>query len=307
MKPFISICIPAYKNTAYLDVLLQSVKAQTFRNYEVIVSDDSPNDEVEDLCKIYATVFPLQYHKNSPAKGSPANWNQGIALAKGEWIKIMHDDDWFADEHSLEKFAKVANDHPGVGFIFSGYSNFENGILKKVSIPGSFVESKLKRSALCLFAKNYIGAPSTTLIRNDRNDWYDVQTKWVVDFEFYIRCLTDRPFYIIHESLINVGFNEEQITKVTFGNRDIEIPENIYILNKMGTAILKNMAVYNHYWRLFRNLSVRSIGEVQQSCGNNSIPEAIKKMLQMQFKVPLSILRIGIFSRLLMIISFYTN
>jgi glycosyltransferase involved in cell wall biosynthesis len=105
MQPFISICIPAYKNASYLDVLLRSIESQTFRNYEVIVSDDSQDDEVEILCKHYSTKFSLQYHKNSPAKGSPANWNMVISLAKGEWIKMMHDDDWFAGKASLAAFA----------------------------------------------------------------------------------------------------------------------------------------------------------------------------------------------------------
>lgn len=50
MPPLISICIPAYKNTDYLSVLLQSVAVQTFRDFEVVVSDDSPTDEVETLC-----------------------------------------------------------------------------------------------------------------------------------------------------------------------------------------------------------------------------------------------------------------
>lgn len=307
MKPFISICIPAYKNKTYLDVLLRSIEVQTFHNYEVIVSDDSPDDEIELLCRRYATKFTLLYHKNSPAKGSPANWNEAISRATGEWIKIMHDDDWFANEHSLETFAKTTAANPKAGFIFSGYSNYENGEVKKVSIPGSFVETLLKRSALNLFAKNYIGHPSTTLIKNNLNDWYDEHTKWIVDVEFYYRCLQNTSFFIIQEPLINIGINEEQITKAAFGDMAIAIPEHIYLLHKMGTGILKNIAVYDHYWRLFRNFNIRNIEEVQKYSGNNIIPDAIKKMLRMQFKISLSVLRFGLLSKLLMTITYYKN
>jgi len=307
MNSFISICIPAYKNTAYLDVLLRSVEIQSFRDFEVIVSDDSPDSEVEMLCKQYNTKFPLTYHKNSPALGSPANWNMSIKPATGQWIKLMHDDDWFADENSLQVFATAAEQNSDAGFIFSGYSNYENGQLKNTNIPGSFIENKLKSSPLNLIAKNYIGHPSNTLIKNNLELWYDERTKWVVDFEFYIRCLQTSSFYVIQKPLINIGIGDEQITRAVFNDSAVVIPENLYLLNKMGTGILHNITVYDHYWRVFRNLNIRNMAEVEKHAGNNEIPRPIKKMLKLQFKIPLVLLRIGVFSKMLMAISYYSN
>ena len=306
MAPLISICIPAYKNAAYLDILLRSVEVQTYRDFEVVVSDDSPDTAVELLCKKYASKFPLLYQKNEIPKGSPGNWNTGIRKAKGKWIKIMHDDDWFSSENSLQSFAKAAQDNPGAGFIFSGYSNFENGKIKKINIPGSFVKRKLKEP-LNLIALNYIGHPSTTLVKNNLTEWYDERTKWIVDFEFYIRCLQTTSFFMIAESLINIGINNEQITKATFRNSSVEIPENLYLLQKMGVGILKNITVYDHYWRVFRNLGIRSFEQIQQHAGENSIPEKLNKMLKMQFKIPLPLLRVGAFSKIIMAISYYSN
>ena len=53
--PLISICIPAYNRTTYLKRLFESIVDQVFKDFEVIVSDDSPNDSVKDLC---AVSFP---------------------------------------------------------------------------------------------------------------------------------------------------------------------------------------------------------------------------------------------------------
>ena len=47
--PFISICIPAYKNTTYVGRLLDSISEQTFTDYEVVVTDDSPDDSVKNF------------------------------------------------------------------------------------------------------------------------------------------------------------------------------------------------------------------------------------------------------------------
>ena len=304
MKPFISICIPAYKNAAYLEILLRSVASQSFRDYEVIVCDDSPDDSVEMLCKNYGSNFPLNYRRNSPAKGSPANWNATITMAKGSWIKMMHDDDWFASDLSLEIFAKAAVNNQDKGFIFSGYSEWEKGVTRKISIPAGNIENKLSNAPLSLIVNNVIGHPSTTLIQNINPGLYDENMKWLVDIDYYIRCLQRNSIYVIRQSLINIGISDQQITKSTFRKREVEIPENLYLLNKMGTGILKNIAVYDHYWRTFRNLGTRNIAEVEQYAAGNIIPEEIRKMLKIQSNLSLSLLRIGAISKLLMAISY---
>src|SRR5580765_4245670 len=93
----ISICIPAFKGVEFLERLLNSIAVQNFRDFEVVVADDSPDDSVRTLCAQYQSRFSLSYHHNPIPLGTPANWNQAIAKASGQWIKLMHDDDWFAD------------------------------------------------------------------------------------------------------------------------------------------------------------------------------------------------------------------
>src|SRR2546421_11807457 len=116
-RPFISICIPAYKRPHYLQRLLDSIAIQSFKDYEVIISDDSGDDNsVRDLVQKYDSVFALSYHRNTPSLGTPANWNNAIEKANGAWIKLMHDDDWFSSPTSLEEFANATKS--GVDFIW---------------------------------------------------------------------------------------------------------------------------------------------------------------------------------------------
>ena len=91
--PFISICIPAYKRADYLDRLLKSIAVQSFKNFEVIITDDSPDESLLLLTQLYKKQLPIYYKRNLEALGTPENWNEGIRLARGQWIKIMHDDD----------------------------------------------------------------------------------------------------------------------------------------------------------------------------------------------------------------------
>ena len=116
MPPLVSICIPAYNQPDKLIYLLDSIRIQTFKNFEVIVSDDSSDNSVQQLCEQYSDL-KIQYYKNTPSKGTPQNWTYSISKAEGEWVKIMHHDDYFADRHALEKFVEFADLHPDVELV----------------------------------------------------------------------------------------------------------------------------------------------------------------------------------------------
>ena len=142
MSPLVSICIPAYKNKDFVLVLLNSVAEQTFTDFEVIVTDDSPSNEVEQICKDFEGKFLIKYFKNQPPKGSPANWNEGISKASGRWIKIMHDDDWFTNSKSLEVFVNSIPENDNIDFVFSGYRKYENGILQSEVVNSETITIK---------------------------------------------------------------------------------------------------------------------------------------------------------------------
>lgn len=302
MQPLISICIPAYKNITLLKRLLDSVMAQSFKHFEVIVSDDSPDTSAEVLCKNYTGKFQLTYIKNISPLGSPANWNNAIRHARGKWIKIMHHDDWFAHAESLKAFADAALTAT-TGFIFSAYTLYKHDHCFKIERLDKVTENLLRKNPLILFRKNYIGHPSTTLIRNNLENWYDEKIKWVVDFEFYIRILKQTRFIYLNEPLINIGLGEHQITSQVFRNRSVEIPENIYLLNKLGKKILANIVVYDYYWRLLRNLQIRNWKEFEAHA-KEKIPVAVKRMFELQRRIPLKALNKGILSKTLMFTSY---
>lgn len=304
--PAISICIPAYKNKVYVKRLLDSVAAQQFRDFEVVLTDDSPDDELRELAETYHESFPVVYHKNERALGSPANWNKAIALARGAWIKIMHDDDWFTNEQSLGTFFEATR-HSTAQFLFSGFINQELDTGQQHHfVISAMDEQMLRRNPLYLFRTNYIGHPSTTLIRNNRKEWFDEAVKWVVDIEFYMRVLREEhSFVAIKEPLVCIGVGAEQITKQAFRNPAIEIPENLYLLDKMGTDSLKYVFVYDYYWRLVRNLRVKSTAEMELFLNESLVPHPVQRMIRLQQKLGQQCLnKSGVYSKMMMLISY---
>lgn len=308
MNPFISICIPSYKRTDYLKRLLDSIAIQGYKQYEVVVSDDSPGSEVAELCIAYKEKFLLRYFHNDKPLGTPENWNEAIRHAKGEWIKIMHDDDWFAANDSLEEFATAIESSPAIDFFFSAYNNVyeqENNRIQIVQL-GKSDELKLKKDSLRLFKRNYIGNPSCTLFRKKENFLFDNRFKWVVDFEFYMRYLrsSDNEFCYIDKPLINASLNSSQVTSAVFRDPKVEIPENHLLLEKEGYSILRNVSVYDYFWRSYRNLGIKDKKQVAENGFTGFIGPVLEKMIEWQKNIPGKLLFVGPISKSLMLLHY---
>lgn len=301
MSSFISICIPAFKRTDFLKRLLDSIAIQTYTNFEVIVTDDSPSNEVKELCAQYEHDFTLYYYKNPQNLNTPENWNEGIRRATGTWIKIMHDDDWFSRPDSLAKYAAAVQDNPKKTFFFSAYTNIYEGTerIQEMRLKPFWHKSLLKTPQI-LIADNVIGPPSVTMHKNDQQTWYDRNMKYVVDIDFYIRSLKNATPVYIDEPLVNVGINPAQVTKYTFGVPEVHLKESLLLLEKNGSSHLKNIIVFDGWWRLIRNFSVKNAEQLRSFGYYGPVPEIILSIIQFQNKVPAAWLKKGLISKSLM-------
>ena len=307
MSPvFISICIPAYKRPENIKRLMASIARQTFKNYEVVITDDSPDDSVKEIVPSFANL-PLRYYKNETPLGTPENWNKAISYAKGNWIKLMHDDDWLNHENSLQIFAEATQRYPAVTFFFSAYNNVveESGASKPVRLTG--LNKLFLNNYHRLLAHNVIGPPSVVLYKKEERVLYDNQLKWLVDLDFYIQYLEGKSFYYIDQPLVNIGINKEQVTQSSFRVKEVEIPEHFQVLKKIGFASLKDIVVYDALWRLFRNLNIRSLGEIEETGYRGEIHPAIRKMIAHQTKLSRRLLQIGTVSKAAMLLSYLCN
>lgn len=261
----ISICIPCYKNESKLQKLLESIERQSFKNYEIILTDDSPDDKLRLLVQNKFPHLAVQYYKNETALGSPGNWNSAIAKAKGDWIKIMHHDDYFAHKDSLKQFFDATSEK--ADFIFCNYINVyeENNTQEVFRFPRAKMKALLKEPMI-LNAKNIIGNPSCTLIRSAfKTIIYDKRFIWKVDLEYYIHLLK-KGARIAHlnQELICVGMGSGQITNSVKLKPEFELPEAYFLLEKYGTASLNNVTVYDSFWRTFRNLKTYTLAEIKK-------------------------------------------
>lgn len=113
-NPRVSIGIPVYNGENYLEQALDSILAQSFQDFEVIISDNASTDRTEEICRAYAKKDArVRYHRNEKNIGSGKNFNQVFELAKGEYFKwTAHDD--VCGPGFVESCVKVLDGDPSV-------------------------------------------------------------------------------------------------------------------------------------------------------------------------------------------------
>ncbi len=118
--PLVSVIIPAFNAEKHLAETLESLRAQTFSDFEAIIVDDGSTDRTAAVAQAYVEGDPrfrLFRQKNAGVAGAR---NAALAQAKGQWIAFLDADDVWMPE-KLEVQSKIAREQPEVDFIFSNY------------------------------------------------------------------------------------------------------------------------------------------------------------------------------------------
>lgn len=135
MQPFLSIIIPNYNHSLYLDERIQSVLNQTFQDFEVIILDDCSTDNSREVIEKYKNnprISCVLFNKKN--SGSTfIQWNKGFELAKGKYIWIAESDD-VADSHFLEIiFSNINLNDPVLIFTNSYFIDSKSTIIDNKS------------------------------------------------------------------------------------------------------------------------------------------------------------------------------
>jgi len=136
-KPKLSIITPTHNRINLLDRAIKSVLSQTFQDFEMIIIDDSTNNETEEFIKKYKDHPKIVYLKNKKNEGLPFSRNRGFDVAAGEWVTLLDDDDLYVENSSLEKVFEILNTSKDNWLAFNRVDNnlvsFTKALIKKDS------------------------------------------------------------------------------------------------------------------------------------------------------------------------------
>jgi len=301
-EPKISICIPAYKKPEYVIRAIQSVQKQSYKNVEIVISDDSPTQDIKIAIQPYISELDIKYYHNLPALKSPANWNHALDKANGDFYMLLHQDDWLANENTLSSYMAAFKAKPSAGFVFCKNTAIQPD---GTQLTLQAIRSLLKDMATKprhLVRANVIGPPSNTMLRKEVKVRYDESYIWLVDVDYYVQLLEKGYEYVyLDEHLVSIGLHEDQTTVFCRNNEDVIVKENIWFAHKMGEDAFKDIFIFDYYWRLLRNYKIRFIADLNaMGVEDHKIVPVIRQMIAAQQKIPLKALRFGPLSKILM-------
>lgn len=229
MQPLISVILPNYNHSAFLEDRLVSIYNQTYKNFEVILLDDCSSDNSQKILSQYKDHSKTAHLIcNSENSGSTfKQWDKGIKLAKGDSIWIAESDD-YCDKTFLEKLIKCHIENPDIALSFcqSHRVNSEGVITGNwITHTSDFKENPFENNFLLegnefiekyLIHKNVIPNVSAVLFNGDKIREihplvFKPYMKYYADWFYYVQLTSNSKIAFVSESLNYFRYHENSV------------------------------------------------------------------------------------------------
>jgi len=226
-KPLLSIVMPAYNAQNYISKSINSVKYQTFKDWELIIIDDSSNDNTWEVMKTFADDKRIKLFQNEKNYGHAYTSNKGIHLSIGKYIAKMDADD-IIFQNRFEKQIQFLNNNPNIDVVGCGTikTTHDLSILDVRSAPSDHdtITKYIRLNKNFIFGPNFIITDGTIVAKADWfKKWlYDPKIKVAQDFDLMLRaCSTSKyanisdPLYIYRRVGETSSFSKQTLGALT--------------------------------------------------------------------------------------------
>lgn len=285
--PTISVIIPAYQHGQCIAEAVESVMAQTFRDFEVIVINDGCTDHTEEILRPFVEKRLIRYFYQEN-QGISATRNRGLSLATGEFVAFLDDDDVWPPDKLEWQVDALQN---SMALVVGGLTCLFGTRADRKSIVETSEYATIDTAKL--FGGNPFGSPGQTLIRRSALlaiGGFDPAIWGADDHDVWIRLSRmgeirryDRIslFYRVHDS--NTSRNSERM---------FENAEKVIRKNLVGVPVRERMNLERQGFRfLFRYGGKKLIWRGMELIFSGSFQEGwalIGRILKMFYPVALS-------------------
>ncbi|WP_406672104.1 glycosyltransferase family 2 protein [Natronospira sp.] len=218
-EPLVTVVTPVYNTEKYLAECIESVLAQTYRNFEYIIVDNQSKDGSLELAQRYAERDDrIRIHANEAFLAQMPNWNHALRLisADSEHCKIVHADDWLFPA-CLQEMVACARRNPSVGLVGSYRLDETRVNLDGLPYPSHCTPGR-EIARLHLLGKIFVfGAPTSLLLRSDvvrdRDPFYEEDNPHA-DVDACLATLRTTDFGFVHEVLTFTRRHNESATSL---------------------------------------------------------------------------------------------
>jgi len=217
MTPAVSICIPAYNHGRFLKAAIDSARAQTFRDVEIVVSDNRSTDDT-------AAVVAAQVREDSRVRyelapqhvGMAENFSRSVALARGRYVKMLCSDDLLERECVAKLVAALEQSNAVLAGCARSLLDDASGRVTGVAryAAGDWSGPGEEAARRCFYYGNLIGEPTAVLFRrSDAAAGFDHRYSQLVDLDLWLRLLERGRFAFVAEALCQIRVHPAQVTR----------------------------------------------------------------------------------------------
>ncbi len=196
MKPLFSVIIPTYNSASKITRAVQSVLAQTFKDYEIWVIDDGSTDETRSVLEPFGEQIHYHYQANQGVAGAR---NQGAQYASGTYLAFLDADDWWYPQ-KLERVAQAISTAPEVGLFYSQVDFFNESGTKLWTYRS---EDRGRRNYHTLLQRDFV-LTSSAVAKTDcltQMGRFDGAVSPCEDWDMWLRIAWRFPICLIPEPL----------------------------------------------------------------------------------------------------------
>lgn len=247
MSELVSIVLPIYNGEKYMRQSIDSVIAQIYTNWELLIIDDGSTDRTAEIAKEYEEKDArISYHKNPQNMRLPRTLNRGFSLAKGDYLTWTSDDNLYHPE-ALEKMVKALQKNKNAQFAFCNCDLIdENGTwLSTQKIPSNYQDQ--------IIGNNVVGAcfMYTREVYNKIGD-YDHSRILVEDFDYWQRIFANYAVVPVFETLYQYRVHQGSLTGTTKESVTNTMYEKTIRCNSMLFGKLNLAQKYYYNYALYR-------------------------------------------------------
>ena len=195
----VSVVIPTYNAARFVTQAIDSVLAQTFKSYEVLVVDDGSTDDTREVLTKY--VAPVHYLPKQNGGVSSAR-NYGIERARGKYVAFLDADDLWMPE-KLEKQIAVLESDENIGLVYAATEKVDENLQTVGFIEANAYDDYCE--ALLLNLNIVAGSCSSAIVRRDvvlKTDGFDAAFSTCADWEYWLRLSLLTTFAPVSEYLV---------------------------------------------------------------------------------------------------------
>ncbi|NET06155.1 MAG: glycosyltransferase [Merismopedia sp. SIO2A8] len=244
--PTISVIIPAYNASKTILETIQSIQAQTFSDFELIVINDGSTDGTLDLLsQITDPRLKVFSYDNG---GLPVARNRGIIQSSGEFISFIDADDlWKPDKLELQLEALKQHPEAGVAYSWTAFINEKSEFL--YAWEPLFFDGDVYSQ---LLVRNFISSGSNILVRRELIESvgeFDPSLKSVEDWDYYLRLAARCPFVLVPKYQILYRRSSQSMTsKVEVMEKaNLIVIERAFQMAPAELQFLKKRSLANAY------------------------------------------------------------